>query len=273
MIRLVAIDMDGTLLSKEHTVSEINQKAIALAKEKGIKVVLCSGRTIENLLRFTKELNLHGEEDYVVGYNGAGAVKSASGEFIYENCLTGKETKAITKICDDLGANYTVHTFRRAFTPRDNVHSRRETELNGVELFIENPEGLSDEEVVTKVLVLDDPEILDGYAPRLYEALGEEFHVVQTMPIYLEIMRKHVNKYVGIMAVAKELGIQREEILAIGDAMNDYEIIKEAGIGVAMGNAEDKVKEAADFVTKDHEEHGVAYALNHFLQLGMNDFK
>jgi len=166
-----------------------------------------------------------------------------------------------------------VHTFRRAFTPRDNVHSRRETELNGVELFIENPEGLSDEEVVTKVLVLDDPEILDGYAPRLYEALGEEFHVVQTMPIYLEIMRKHVNKYVGIMAVAKELGIQREEILAIGDAMNDYEILKEAGIGVAMGNAEDKVKEAADFVTTDHEEHGVAYALNHFLQLGMNDFK
>ena len=157
MIRLVAIDMDGTLLSKEHTVSEINQKAIALAKEKGIKVVLCSGRTIENLLSFTKELNLHGEEDYVVGYNGAGAVKSASGEFIYENCLTGKETKAITKICDDLGANYTVHTFKRAFTPRDNVHSRRETELNGVELFIENPEGLLDEDFVDQLKLQGGP--------------------------------------------------------------------------------------------------------------------
>lgn len=272
MIRLVAIDMDGTLLSKKHTVSEVNRRAIALAKEKGVKIVLCSGRTIENLLSFTKELDLYGEEDYVVGYNGAGAVKSATGEFIYKNCLTGKETKAITKVCDSVNANYTVHTFRKALTPRENVHSRMETDLNGVELYIENPETLPDDEVVTKVLVLDDPDVLDQYALTLYDALGKEFHVVQTMPIYLEIMRKNVNKYVGIMAVAKELGIPREEILAIGDAMNDYEIIKEAGIGVAMGNAEDRVKEAADFVTIDHEKHGVAYALNYFLHLGMNDF-
>jgi Cof subfamily protein (haloacid dehalogenase superfamily) len=271
MIRIVAVDMDGTLLSREGTISKVNKRAITLAKEKGVKVVLCSGRVIENLMEFAKELNIQEEDQYVVGYNGAGAARSSDGEFVFVDCLTGRETKEITKICDSVGANYTVHTFTKALTPRDNKHSRKETELNGVELIIEHPDCLSDEDVVTKVLILDDPEVLHEYEQKIYEALGEKYNVVKTSPIYLEIMRKHVNKHVGIMAVAKSLGIKNEEVLAIGDAMNDYEMIKEAGIGVAMGNAYNEVKKVADFVTKDHDENGVAYALNYFLKLGMNE--
>lgn len=273
MIKLVAIDMDGTLLSMDHTISEVNQRAIHLARAKGVKIVLCSGRTIHNLLHFAKELGIEGKEEYVVGYNGAGAVQVEDEVFVYDNCLTGKEAKAITKICDGVSANYTVHTFHKAMTLRDNVHSRHEAALNGVEILIEDPEALEDEEVVTKVVVLDDPEVIDAYEEELLRALSGTYHVVRTMPIYLEIMRKGVNKFIGTMAVAKELGFKSEEIMALGDAMNDYELLSQVGLGVAMENGVEAIKSISNFVTRTNEEHGVAYALNHFLDLNMEEFQ
>lgn len=273
MIKLAAIDMDGTLLSSDHTISEVNRKALRLASEKGVKVVLCSGRTIHNLLEFAEDLGIDGEDDYVVGYNGAGALRIRDRKFVYENCMTGLEAKRISEICDGVDANYTIHTFYESMTPRDNPHSALESGLNNVPLYIRHPRELGDQDVVTKVLVLDDEEVLDRYAGVILDALSRDYHIVRTMPIYLEILRKNVSKFSGTMAVAELHGIEREEILAIGDAPNDLEIIRGAGIGVAMGNAQASIQKEADFVTLINDEHGVAYALNRFLDLGMEEFQ
>lgn len=272
MIKLVAIDLDGTLLNQEHIVSELNKKAILKAKDKKIKIVLCSGRTIQNVLGFAKELEISGEEDYVVGYNGAGAVRVSNQEFIYNESLTGSDAKYIARICEEVDANYTVHTFSESMTPRQNPHSIHESALNGVPLFIKHPGELKDEAMVTKVLILDDPEKIDGYEAHIRECLSMDYHVVRTMPIYLEVLKKGISKYSGIMAVADLHQIKKEEIMAMGDALNDFEIIKEAGIGVAMENAHGSIIDVANFITRTNEENGVAYALNHFLNLEMDDY-
>lgn len=272
MIKLAAIDMDGTLLSSERSISEVNRRAIRLASEKGIKVVLCSGRVVDNLLMYAEDLGIEGDDDYVVGYNGAGALRIKDREYVYSNCLTGHEAKKISEICDRVDANYTIYTFHKSMTPRENPHSTLESSLNNVPLYISHPRELHDEDVVTKVLVLDDEDILDSYEGVLLDALSEDFHIVRTMPMYLEILKKNVSKFSGTMAIAELHGIKREEVLAIGDASNDLEIIRGAGIGIAMGNAEKSIREEAAFVTLNNDENGVAYALNRFLDLGMKEF-
>ncbi len=271
MFKLVAIDMDGTLLSSNHEISTRNKKAITMAMEKGVKVVLCSGRTINNLLEFTTELGIYGEEEYVVGHNGAAALRIVDKEYVYENSLTGKEAKEIAKVCDGVDANYTIYNFNEAMTPRDNSHGRYEAGLNNMMLTICNPKDIHDDEKITKVLILDDEEVVDSYIGVIKKHFEERYNLVRTIPVYLEIMRKEVNKFSGIMAVAKRHGIKENEIMTIGDAPNDIEMIRGAGMGIAMGNAQEVIKEASDFITKTNDEDGVAYALNKYLGLGMEE--
>lgn len=269
MFKLVAIDMDGTLLSSSHEISEKNKEAIRRAMEKGVKIVLCSGRTIKNLLEFTEGLGLTGEEEYVVGHNGAAALRIMDEKYVYENSLTGKEAKEIAEVCDRINANYTVYTFHEAMTPRENPHGRYEAKLNSMDLRICHPRVLEDDEKITKVLILDDKEVLDSYIGEIHEHFGDRYNLVRSMPVYLEVLRKEVNKMSGIMAVARLHGIEEREIMAIGDAPNDLEMIEGAGLGVAMGNAHEIIREASDFITKANDEDGVFYVLNRYLHLGM----
>ncbi|WP_312650832.1 Cof-type HAD-IIB family hydrolase [Proteiniclasticum sp.] len=273
MIRLVAIDMDGTLLSSEHKVSPLNRKALKLADEKGIKVVLCSGRRIHNLLDYAKELGIDGNEGFVVGNNGAGAMRIADSKVIYENYLTAAEAQSIAEVCDSVDANYTVHTFDAAISPRENLYSKYEAGLNGIDLTIMHPSALADETMVTNMLVLDEVETLNGYEKVIMDTFSEKYRIIRTMPMYLEIMKKEVTKFNGIMAVADLFGIRDDEIMSIGDAANDLEMIVHAGVGVAMGNAQKVIKDAADYITLRNDEDGVAYAMNRFLKLDMIEFK
>lgn len=272
MIRLVAIDMDGTLLSSEHHVSALNRKALKIADEKGIKVVLCSGRRIHNLLDYAKELGIDGEEGFVVGNNGAGAMRIRDNKVVYENFMSAEEAREIAKVCDSVNANYTIHTLDAAITPRENLYSTYETDLNNIPLTIMHPIALSDEAVVTNILVLDEVETLNGYEKVILDAFKEQYRIIRTMPMYLEIMRMGVSKFKGIMAVADLYGITEDEVMSIGDAPNDFEMIAYAGIGVAMGNAQKVIKDAADYITRSNDEDGVAYALNKFLNLNMTEF-
>lgn len=272
MIKLVAIDMDGTLLSSAHNVSSINQKALKIAHEKGIKVVLCSGRRILNLMDYARKLGIDGEEGFVVGNNGAGAMRIRDKKVVYKNFLTALEAKRIAEVCDSVNANYTVHTFDAAISPRENIYSKYEADLNDIPLTIMHPKDLSDETMVTNILVLDEVDILNGYERIIMDAFSQKYRIIRTMPMYLEIMKKEVSKFKGIMAVADLYGIRENEIMSIGDAPNDLEMIAYAGVGVAMGNAQKVIKDAADYITLSNDEHGVAYAMNRFLKLDMEEF-
>ncbi len=191
---------------------------------------------------------------------------------VYKNFLTAVEAKRISEVCDSVNANYTIHTFDAAITPRENVYSSYETNLNNIALTIMHPRDLSDETMVTNILVLDEEEILNDYEKIIMDAFSQKYRIIRTMPMYLEIMKKEVSKFKGIMAVADLFGIEENEVMSIGDAPNDLEMIAYAGVGVAMGNAQKVIKDAADFITLSNDEDGVAYAMNRFLKLGMKEF-
>ena len=114
-------------------------------------------------------------------------------------------------------------------------------------------------------MMIDEPEILGPAMEKLPKEVYEKYTVVRSTPFFLEFLNKEVNKGVGVELLAKHLGIKREEVMTFGDAGNDLHMIEYAGLGVAMANAFDEVKEAANYITDTNENDGVAKAIEKFI--------
>lgn len=271
MIRLVAIDMDGTLLDSKNRISAKNRNAVREAKAQGVRVVLSSGRTTGNLRTYLKELGLSDAKEYVVGYNGALALEAWSGRILHHDMLTKADVLRITGHLEAMGANYSVHTLEDVWIPREHPIARYEAEVNGVPVVLRHPDGLPADALVPKIIVLDEEEILDRHEKALPDWLRAEYTVVRSQDIFLDVLKKGVSKYRGVQAVARELGIDTAEILALGDAENDRVLLSMAGVGVAMGNASEAIQAVADYTTRTNDQDGVAHALKRFLNLNLDE--
>ncbi len=266
MYKLVAIDMDGTLLKEDKTISERTKKAIQSAREKGVTVVLATGRPIEGVSRYLEELDMYTENDYVLSYNGALIQKTKSKEAVAKVALKGEDLHYLRKLSDELGVN--IHAFSEKsglITPKNSKYTEVEADINKIEIHEINIDNISDDEVMIKIMMIDEPEILGAAMEKLPKEVYEKYTVVRSAPFFLEFLNKKVNKGVGVELLAKHLGIKKEEVMTFGDAGNDLHMIKYAGLGVAMENAFDEVKEAADYITDSNENDGVAKAIEKFI--------
>ena len=128
-----------------------------------------------------------------------------------------------------------------------------------------NFDNIENDESFIKIMMIDEPEILQKAVDNLPQEVYEKYTVVRSAPFFLEFLNKEVNKGVGVEMLAKHLGVKREEVITMGDAGNDLHMIEYAGMGIAMGNAFDEVKEAANYITDSNNEDGVAKAIEKFV--------
>lgn len=266
MYKLIALDMDGTLLNDDKVVSEKNKEALKKAKELGVYVVLASGRPIDGLLKFLEELNLLGEDDYVLSYNGCLVQKTKTREAVCDVTLKGRDLKYLKKLADEAGLN--IHAFSKEkglITPKENKYTTYEAHHNGIDFHIDDFSGIKDDEDIIKVMMIDEPEILDEGMKKLPSEVYEKYSVAKSAPFFLEFFNKEASKGIGVKLLAEHLGIKREEIITVGDEMNDYSMIEYAGLGVAMENACEKIKEIANFVTDTNNNDGVAKVVEEFI--------
>ena len=266
MYKLVAIDMDGTLLKGDKTVSERTKSAIQSAREMGVTVVLATGRPIEGVSKYLEELDMYTDKDYVLSYNGALVQKTKSKESIAKIALEGSDLHYLKKLSNELGVN--IHAFseeKGLITPKNSKYTEVEANINNIKINEIDIDAISDDEVMIKIMMIDEPEILGPAIDKLPKDVFEKYTVVRSTPYFLEFLNKEVNKGVGVEMLAKHLGIKREEIITLGDAGNDLHMIEYAGLGIAMGNAFDEVKEAADYITDTNENDGVAKAIEKFI--------
>ncbi|MDY6012535.1 sugar-phosphatase [Clostridium sp.] len=266
MYKLIALDMDGTLLNDDKVVSERNKEALRKAKELGVYVVLASGRPIEGLLKFLEELDLLGEDDYVLSYNGCLVQKTKSREAVCDVTLKGRDLKYLKELADEAGLN--IHAFSKEkglITPKENKYTTYEAHHNGIDFHIDDFKDIKDEEDIIKVMMIDEPEILDAGMKKLPNEVYEKYSVAKSAPFFLEFFNKEANKGVGVKLLANHLGIKREEVITVGDEMNDFSMIEYAGLGVAMGNACDKIKEISNFITDTNNNDGVAKVIEGFI--------
>lgn len=263
-IKLVALDLDDTLLDNKRRISPKTAELIKKVREKGILVTLATGRMYSSALFYAKRLDM---ELPLITYQGALVKNSASGEVLYYKPLDPESAGKIADFFRQNQVHYNAYLGDNLYMEKITPEGRDYIDLTGIEAkFAEN---LAEEvkrtgSVKLMAISYDEKKILD-LEKKLRENYGEKFNITRSKPYFLEVMHGKANKAEALKVVAEHYGIHKEEVLAVGDSYNDIEMLRWAGIGVAVGNAPQLVKEAADYVTFSNEEEGVAWILQNLL--------
>lgn len=267
MLKLLAIDMDGTLLNDKKELTKENIEAITYAQNKGVKVVLATGRPIEGIKKYMDILNMLKDDEYSINFNGAVIYGNSGNKIISSTTINGYDLKQFYKTAINLNAN--IHAFsleRGLITPKISKYTIHEAELNNIEINIIDFNKIPDDEKIIKAMYIDEPSYLDEYIKNIPSYISSDFYTAKSAPFFYEIMNKDIDKWKGVKKLADYLGINDDEIMCIGDANNDLPMVKNAFIGVAMENATDDVKKVCKFITKNNNDSGVAHAIYKFIK-------
>lgn len=263
MYKLIAIDIDGTLLNDRHEITTDVKDALNEAKRQGIKVVLCTGRPVGGIRSFIKALQLDEEGDFAIAYNGAFVQDNHTNKVVAELSLTYDDLVYLYDLSIEL--NTPMHFFdaKKVYTPNTDIseYTVLESYLTKVPLSYCKISDVPSNISIPKIMFIDQPENLSRTIQALPEDLNKQYTIVKSAPHFLEFVHPNASKGNAVKKLAEQLGIKREEVMCIGDNGNDLSMIQYAGCGVAMGNAIPEVKAAANFQTKSNNESGVAYAI------------
>ena len=285
MYKLVAIDLDGTMLNEYGVVTQITKEAIQKAQEKGIEVIIASGRPSDSVKTIAKEIK---SNKYFISGNGAIIYDMVNEKIIYENTLKKQKTLEIIKICEENSIYYNIYTEKEIIAKnlQCNVlyyHKENANKEDDDKTHINIVENIYDyianrDERIVKITICDNNQsIFNSIMRKLREI--DEIEVLEVshmsrklikqgteeIPIdyfYTEISAKNVDKWNALEFLKERINIKTEEIIAIGDNINDKKMIEESGLGIAMGQSHPKIKEVADIVTKSNIDDGVAEVLN-----------
>lgn len=261
-IKLIAIDMDGTLLNPQHLITPGVKAALDHARQKGVSIVLATGRPFVGVQRYLMELDLQADQ-YCISNNGALVHRAEDGECVAEVTLTFDDYLYVEQLARELGVHFQAFDKSHLYTPNKDIseYTIHEASLTGIPVRYRSVEEMDRNMRFPKLMMIDKPGLLDSAIERLPAHAKETYTLLKSAPYYLEILDRRVNKGQGVKMLAEKLGLKQEEVMAIGDQENDLAMIEYAGTGVAMGNAIESVKKIAQFVTKTNMEDGVAYAI------------
>ena len=268
MYKLIALDIDGTLLNSKKEVTKEVFDAIQMAKKKGVKVVLSTGRPLPGVQSLLKELKLNNEENYVVTFNG-GLVQEISSQDVISNIEMSYEDFNI--IYNELSKKHNVkihiNTPDSVVVPYKDApkYSIHEANLNNIPVICMDESEINEDLTFCKVMLIDEPEIIDNIITKIPKEFHDKYTIVRSAPFFLEFLNKKVNKGSGLQALCNKLNIDPCEVIAVGDEENDRHMIEFAGLGVAMGNARDSIKEIANYITDSNDNHGVAKVISEFI--------
>lgn len=260
--RMLAIDLDGTLLTEAKEITADNLAAVRRASEAGCHVCIATGRAWPGAREFVRRL---GCTVPVVTSNGAMIIDPRDETILYDLELNTQDAQSIYRLGEQIGVTQIVWTKNRLFGSREDEllldYSRRFGKIPGK--LVPSIEQLTTEGV-SKILWYFPEESSGEYLRAVPEELTERVCVVTSSPHFLEFFNCNVSKAEAVAMVAERLGTELSDVAAIGDAGNDIPMLVRAGLGVAMGNATGDVKEIADMVTDDNEHDGVARLIARF---------
>lgn len=265
-IRLIAIDVDDTLLTSRQIISPATKNALREKLAQGVKVVLCSGRPLAGVRHFMADLGISGDDQYVITGNGA-IIETAAGRILQAQVLNRQDYLALADFAATHQVPFNVlDTHSRIYTPDRDVD--RWTVVQAAEnfagLYIRQPAEMPADFQMLKAVCVGSPDQLDAVQPVAEAAFGDRFYVVRASANFLEIMHPDVDKGAALQRLAAILQLEAAQVMAIGDGNNDVPMLQWAGTGVVMGNGMETAKAGGDFVTRSNDEDGIRQALTHF---------
>lgn len=268
-IKLIVIDADDTLLNSKKEISTENKEAIINAEKRNIKVVIASGRPYAKaIIDIYKELNKYNENNYFIAYNGASIYDIKTGISFFEDALDKNDILFLEEYFEkqNLSSARYVHLDKNVTVINPNDYSYLEYRYNYKDYVVDDFKKMETIKAY-KYQIADDPETIEDLFNSLPKEILDKYSVTITMPCFLEFMKKDVNKFTAIKKLSNKINILDNEIMAIGDSMNDYQMIEKSHFGVAVENAIDKVKKVSNFITKSNENSGVAFVINFVLNI------
>lgn len=285
MYKLIAIDLDGTLLNSYGQVSEKNKTILNRAKQKGIEIVIASGRSTNSVKNIANEI---GASNYVICGNGSLIYDLQNEQIIYDKFIDKKKALQIIDICEQNSIYYNIYTENMviAKTLNNNVlfyHQEnankpdsQKTKINIVQNVYQYVDKIENQNILKITISDSDSIIFNGIIRKLRQIKDIDVLDVAHMSrkiiksgtdevsleyYYTEITSENVDKWYAIEHLIKKLEIRENEVIAIGDNVNDKIMIQKAGLGVAMGNSAPYIQEVADLVVANNNEDGVAEAI------------
>lgn len=260
--RLMAVDVDGTLLDSRNNLSDETLKAIRLGVDKGLIFTICTGRSINGVQNLNSMIGL---DMPFVTYNGAMVIMGKSMDILYERRLSPKDARTIYDLGKKYGTTMVVWADNKLYVNKLNNVTAKYGSLNNTSpVAIENLDDVV-KNGVSKILWYDEEKRIEEFEREVGKYVGSSVNYHTSQPIFLEFVNREASKAIAIEKLCDHFGIRRSETIAVGDASNDISMIEYAGLGVAMANASDAVKERADYVTHSNDENGVAHVIYKFV--------
>ena len=267
--KLVAIDMDGTLLSQDGGISAANKAAIRAATERGVKVVICSGRSYRSLRMFAESIGTRAPGNYVIAFNGGMILDTGTDEVIFEKRMDRALAMEIVEAAEPFAPAASTIVYRdmnHIIVRPDNPYMTAYVTATLVTpIFTDDINSLITDDV-QKVMLGGYWESLQAPAEALTAQFAGRCNLEFSGDYLFECNEITTSKGNGIAQLCNRIGISTDEVIAIGDQFNDYSMIETAGLGVCMQNGADGVKAIADYVTtNDHDHSGVAEVIQKFI--------
>ncbi|HEX9061951.1 MAG TPA: Cof-type HAD-IIB family hydrolase [Clostridia bacterium] len=261
--KLVAIDMDGTLLTPDLKISKRTVKTISNVIENKVMVTLSTGRMYSAALPLANELQL---DVPIITCNGALTKCSRTGKVYDMKTISENLYIEILNYLRDAGLSASVYDNDEIFIEKNSENLDIHADIDYAKpKIVENLESVYSNSIIKILFSSRDKSKLKYHTHKLYEAYEDKLNFYFSLPHFVEIVNKSANKKNALESLSKSLSIKRAEIIAIGDNFNDLDMIQYAGLGVAMGNAPDYLKEEADYVTSSNDEDGVRHVLEKFI--------
>ncbi len=263
--KAIVLDIDGTLTNSKKEISTATKQAIRGLLEKGHKVILASGRPTPGMRRYEEELELEKYGGYLLSYNGARIVECRTGEIVYQRVLPAAILPGLYGFAKRNGCGLVTYLGGEVISafPSDQ-YVDLESRINGMPVrTVTNFTEFVDFEV-NKCLMTAEPEKAEQLERQLQEKYEGSISVYRSEPFFIEVMPKDVNKATSLERVLPAIGVRRENTVCCGDGYNDIPMLRFAGVGVAMGNAWQAVKDSADYVTSTNDEDGVVRVIHEF---------
>lgn len=262
--RMLVLDLDDTLLKDDRTVSELTRRRLLEAQQQGMIVVLASGRPTYAMQHLAKELCLAEYGGYFISFNGARVTSCADQHILLSVDISHAQMCKLFDLAQEHGVYIQTYTEDHILVSKDNEYTQIEKEITGMDVIECADFKAEIPKTAVKAMMLEHPDRLKEVEKALRPVVENELYMTITKPFFLEFMNPAVDKGKSLVTLAQHLNVPMEQVIAVGDSYNDISMIKAAGLGVAMGNAVEAVKQAANYETADNEHDGVARVVERF---------
>ena len=274
--KVIVMDVDGTLANSEKKITINTKKALMKLQKQGMILILASGRPTSGLMDLARELEMDKHHGLLVSFNGSKIVDCTTNEVLFNETMSIEEGQAVLEhmkkfnvipMIDKDNYLYVNDVFNNAIEYNGKSFNIIEYEARGGKFKLCEKDDLANfaNYPLNKILTAGEPNYLQETYKEMMEPFKDTLSCMFTAPFYFEFTAKGIDKAKALESILKKLGVNKEEIIAFGDGHNDASMVKYAGLGIAMGNAVQELKEIADYVTLSNDEDGIAYAIDKFI--------